>query len=530
MVRNISLQIKSRKNRKSKRDLYTGYTKRTYKNGNIYEGNLVNDKRVGFGKIIYSGYKSKYEGSWRNNMVHGKGKFESDKVFYEGEWYYGKYHGKGKLIVKNEHTYDGEFKNGIFDGKGKITYFYPNDNKKYYDTYDGNFKNGKFDGCGELKLSNGDKFNCNWKDGLIHGLGFFDSQETGEYFRGDCENGKKTEGCYKFSNGDKFEGFFENDFPWNGKMEYKNGDIYEGILVTYFNEVLVQQGFGAMLYSNGDYFEGLWMCGHKHKMGVYYYKNGDKYEGEWYMGKKRGHGKYTYKSGKIVEGNFNCDMYEINNNEFYYNKEESNDFIIMTLLKKDYENDLDVHPKIDSLLYPNTDDNKKYSIYYDKKTKERFFQIYILDKLVDVYKIESKLSTENIFIIFENLDNVKCYVYQLSDIERDIIKCPVSLDVMTKPVILSCGHTFDKKSISGLIFSSVQEKQRCPLCRKEIKNYCKNNNIKNILNKCIFSYKNDLIDNNTYYLLKMVKDKDKQINIQKYNQNSWIDDVLDINN
>ena len=43
---------------------------------------------------------------------------------------------------------------------------------------------------------------------------------------------------------------------------------------------------------------------------------------------------------------------------------------------------------------------------------------------------------------------------------QDIFRCPISLERFTHPVVLSCGHTFDKGSLVQL------KKTRCPLCKQ----------------------------------------------------------------
>jgi hypothetical protein len=52
-------------------DVLIGYCKITYKNGDIYEGNIENYKKQGFG--IYTCYKTKnkYEGNWKDDLKDG---------------------------------------------------------------------------------------------------------------------------------------------------------------------------------------------------------------------------------------------------------------------------------------------------------------------------------------------------------------------------------------------------------------------------------------------------------------------------
>ena len=85
---------------------------KVFNDGVRYEGEVVNDKAEGKGKLIFS-----------------------DDWFYEGEFHFGKYHGTG-IFVNNGAIYEGEWKNGLYDGKGKFTW--PNGC-----TVSGSWKEGK---------------------------------------------------------------------------------------------------------------------------------------------------------------------------------------------------------------------------------------------------------------------------------------------------------------------------------------------------------------------------------------------------
>lgn len=43
-----------------------------YMNGGHYEGDVMDDKRQGFGTYTYENYT--YEGNWVNDLKHGEGK------------------------------------------------------------------------------------------------------------------------------------------------------------------------------------------------------------------------------------------------------------------------------------------------------------------------------------------------------------------------------------------------------------------------------------------------------------------------
>lgn len=69
----------------------------TYKNGNKYEGNFVDNKRHGPGTMTYAN-GDEYDGDWVDNKRHGKGTYTwADGTKYEGKWKNGKKYGNGTM-------------------------------------------------------------------------------------------------------------------------------------------------------------------------------------------------------------------------------------------------------------------------------------------------------------------------------------------------------------------------------------------------------------------------------------------------
>lgn len=71
-----------------------------YSGGYLYEGEFVNYKREGLGRLI-SADGDCYEGKWHNDQPHGEG-------IYEG--------------VAPKRKYTGSWQQGLLEGKGKATY------------------------------------------------------------------------------------------------------------------------------------------------------------------------------------------------------------------------------------------------------------------------------------------------------------------------------------------------------------------------------------------------------------------------
>ena len=187
--------------------------------GDHYEGEFVNSKKEGQGKIIYKN-GCIYEGTFKNNKHDGFGKIiESGGEFYEGEWKNGKIEGKGTRTHKNGDKYIGEYINNIRNGNGK--YFFVNG-----DYYEGMWENGKANGYGKFKFRNGEIYEGEFKNNLICGKGKL-IKKNGDIYQGEFFNGLiQGKGNIIKENGDKFIGYFVNGKKNGlGKLVDKNGKV-----------------------------------------------------------------------------------------------------------------------------------------------------------------------------------------------------------------------------------------------------------------------------------------------------------------
>lgn len=114
-------------------------TKRTYANGNIYEGYVVYGKAEGKGVFIWTN-GDRYEGNFSNNEMNGKGILSyANGNRYEGDFVNGKSHGTGILVFANGDRYEGQFFNNIIHGKGVLI-------SASGERKEGNFSNGQYIG------------------------------------------------------------------------------------------------------------------------------------------------------------------------------------------------------------------------------------------------------------------------------------------------------------------------------------------------------------------------------------------------
>lgn len=265
-------------------DIYTGELKNGKANGkgkwiykkseklDYYEGDFVDDKRVGFGLLMFKngGF---YEGEWLNDDYNGKGKFtysESSNIeYYDGDWKDDKKTGYGIMKFKNKQMYDGEWLEDKYHGKGKF-YYNESSNAKLYD---GEWKNDQRCGHGLLTYKDGASWEGEWlNDNEYDGFGTI-TYSNGRTYHGNLKNGY-------------FHGKGKYTYAPDEAWQYYEGDWLEGKIT----------GYGVMVYAKDTDFiqkyEGEWLDGQQSGVGTGYYLNGIRYEGEWANGKFNGKGTY----------------------------------------------------------------------------------------------------------------------------------------------------------------------------------------------------------------------------------------------
>ena len=126
----------------------------TYADGSIYTGSFKNGMRHGSGTLLYAD-GSKYVGEYQNGDMHGKGIMTYvDGSVYEGEFVGGVKHGKGKQVFAGGDTYEGEYQHGARNGEG--TYFFAAEGQ----TYKGGFKDNQMHGEGTITWLSGRSITC----------------------------------------------------------------------------------------------------------------------------------------------------------------------------------------------------------------------------------------------------------------------------------------------------------------------------------------------------------------------------------
>lgn len=137
---------------------WTGRGQLSNHEGDIYEGELLDDHKHGYGVMRFAD-KRIYEGQFKHGQM-SKGKMTyKDGSYYDGSWLDGMRHGYGRCIFPDNSVYEGNFVNGEFHGKGKMIW---NDNGWYY----GDWNMGNMEGYGKEVLPNGTvRHDGKWRKG-----------------------------------------------------------------------------------------------------------------------------------------------------------------------------------------------------------------------------------------------------------------------------------------------------------------------------------------------------------------------------
>lgn len=92
----------------------------------IYRGDMAKGLRSGAGILVTPNKQVYYDGTWQNDVPHGRGTFLAPDGEYEGEWKMGRRHGKGKFTFKERplasgksRVYEGDWANDTPHGSGR---------------------------------------------------------------------------------------------------------------------------------------------------------------------------------------------------------------------------------------------------------------------------------------------------------------------------------------------------------------------------------------------------------------------------
>lgn len=431
-----------------------------YFSGNIYEGTFKDGMRDGYGKYTNVIDEYDFEGYWKDDIMtdfgtfkyyngniyngyvhdglhHGKGKMEyiNDKI-YDGEWFYGNKHGYGKLTYFNcvsplniksyEGTWNNDKKSNVFTVtfddnsfyKGDIEYMknsaYPisKDNPPTIvysngDIYVGELLEMKRYGKGILETASGCVYRGNWCNDMFDGEGMFIDINKNIFT---CEwlNGKK---------------------HGKGNVKFANGLIYNGLWLNdnYYKE-------GELISTKNTY-----KCTHEDDNTIkLYLDNKIVYSGEHLNFQRHGHGKELELDGTLFEGKWNYDNRvegiivlpnKTNKYMCYYN---NNKTIIPIKMINVSNNEINLFKEYDKIKRKRDELHEDLDTCINETEKKLRYTTKLFNKMVN------ELETKTI-----KLQKIEKFI---NDIPY-ILKCPITMDIMSEPVVCNDGHTYEKSAI-----------------------------------------------------------------------------------
>ena len=190
---------------------------------------------TGKASVVYA-TKDKYEGDFKDGLREGVGTYtyfkeEGPQNKYEGEWLQNKKHGIGKMIYGGVGEYFGRFENGKRHGEGVFKY------KKNGNVYSGSWKYGVKHGHGEFIFEKTKmKIAGEWENGkILKGKWIF---PNGTYFEGPFVNNfPKGEGVWHFTNGNTVKGSFGQELKDNPNPEENAEEGEDNSQITVINWV-----------------------------------------------------------------------------------------------------------------------------------------------------------------------------------------------------------------------------------------------------------------------------------------------------
>lgn len=159
-----------------------GKASATFENGDTYVGAYVNQKRNGKGVYTHTSAGATYDGDFVDGQKHGVGTMTyPDKSKYEGTWRNDIIQGRGVYFYANGDRYSGEFDKGVKHGQG--TYVYASDGSMISGAWnEGKFVNGTWSSKDGTTLSG--SFNDNIPEGDVHYVLPTGNQQKGAYHKG----------------------------------------------------------------------------------------------------------------------------------------------------------------------------------------------------------------------------------------------------------------------------------------------------------------------------------------------------------
>ena len=256
--------------------VFQGFGEFEFLTGEKYVGSWDNSKMTGDGTLEFPGI-GRYNGSFLNNMRSGSGVFIwDDGDIYDGEWANDAMNGVGTYTFRDGSVITGSFKmNALANGRYVFEQDEADGNDDAILYWSIGISDNMLTDPLEFRTSSGLIFvgDCPKPDTIIQAQVTY---PDGSVYVGNLINGIRTgEGVYTWAVGDKYDGDWENDaMSGVGAYTFSSGNLYVGTLADG-----VRSGAGVFTWYSNDLivasYNGEWsndiMCGN----GNYFYSSSD---------------------------------------------------------------------------------------------------------------------------------------------------------------------------------------------------------------------------------------------------------------
>ncbi|QNK55064.1 stalk domain-containing protein [Paenibacillus sp. PAMC21692] len=247
----------------------TYYSNAVYSKFTEHKGETQDGVPHGSGTLNISGLQL-YKGTFVNGAIEGRGTLYDPghrKSYYEGEFKNNLFHGKGKLVTRDGSYFEGEFVNGLLEGSGKIV------DADGSLVYIGDFNGHKLHGEGTIYYSEGTYYKGSFQHGTLNGQGeyYIDGKID---FSGEFIDNNRFFGKNYVDGALNFEGFFADNIP---------------------------HGYGTVFSKNGQkYYRGQVKNNIITGIGIYYLADGSRYIGEVFNDTMDGFGFIVQPDGTTI--------------------------------------------------------------------------------------------------------------------------------------------------------------------------------------------------------------------------------------
>eukprot|EP00808_Paulinella_micropora_P020119 g52823.t1 len=267
--------------------------------GQSYQGEWLQGKKSGCGRLFTHGTEVGYVGEWQSDMKHGFGVQRwRDGSVYQGEYANDLLNGIGVYNMSDDSRYEGEWKDNRKHGWG--SFFYASGGQ-----YEGQWKDDEQDGYGKSTDSEGQVYGGEFKDGLANGYGvyLFHGYRYAATGRMICGMGKV---CLR-----RFQLNPRAGNPIRASSPKQIRGSVRGRSTPRLWRANLRFWSPSPSRPLGSRYEGMFREGKKHG-GKYQYPHGGKYsiikyEGMWASGHQNGYGVFTFRDGIVYAGEWKHD-------------------------------------------------------------------------------------------------------------------------------------------------------------------------------------------------------------------------------